>query len=93
MEIKGVPPRSMIMQSSRRKMFFTDDYQPVVKANSRGKVRTPGSRSLRNLVTDAQMKHGGSSSSDSMTTSDFVDFLEKCLDLKPEKRMTPQEAF
>jgi len=26
-------------------------------------------------------------------TMDFVDFLDKCLEWKPDKRMTPDEAF
>jgi serine/threonine protein kinase len=26
-------------------------------------------------------------------THDFVDFLDKCLEWKPDKRMTPDEAF
>jgi len=26
-------------------------------------------------------------------TDEFVDFLDKCLEWKPEKRMTPDEAF
>lgn len=26
-------------------------------------------------------------------TEDFVDFLDKCLEWKPDKRMTPDEAF
>ena len=29
MEIKGIPPRSMIVLASRRKMFFDDDYRPL----------------------------------------------------------------
>jgi serine/threonine protein kinase len=50
MEVKGAPPRSLIMQASRRKMFFTENYEPLVKANSRGKVRQPGSKDLRKLI-------------------------------------------
>ena len=29
MEVKGVPPRSMIVVASRRKVFFDDDYRPL----------------------------------------------------------------
>jgi hypothetical protein len=29
MEVKGVPPRSMIVMASRRKIFFDDDYLPL----------------------------------------------------------------
>ena len=95
MEVKGLPPRSMIMQSTRRKMFFNDEYLPVRKENSRGKVRIPGSKNLKSLILEAQMKQNGgiSGSSESSTTSQFIDFLEKCLELKPEKRIITEEAF
>jgi dual specificity tyrosine-phosphorylation-regulated kinase 2/3/4 len=39
MEIVGVPPRSLIAKATRRKVFFDDDYQPILVPNSRGKVR------------------------------------------------------
>ena len=29
MEVKGVPPRSMIVVATRRKVFFDDDYRPL----------------------------------------------------------------
>ena len=91
MEVKGIPPRSMIMQSSRRKMFFNDEYLPVRKENSRGKVRVPGSKNLRNMILEAQMKQAAPV--DSATTNDFVDFLEKCLEMKPDNRIITEEAF
>jgi len=91
MEVKGIPPRSMIMQSSRRKMFFNDEYLPVRKENSRGKVRVPGSKNLRSMILEAQMKQAAPV--DSAMTNDFVDFLEKCLEMKPDKRIITEEAF
>ena len=91
MEVKGIPPRSMIMQSSRRKMFFNEEYLPVRKENSRGKVRVPGSKNLRSMILDAQIKQAAPV--DSTTTNDFVDFLEKCLEMKPDKRIITEEAF
>jgi dual specificity tyrosine-phosphorylation-regulated kinase 2/3/4 len=50
MEVIGVPPRSLIAKSTRRKVFFDDDYNPVIKVNSRGKLRKPGSRTLEMLL-------------------------------------------
>ena len=50
MEIKGVPPRSMIVLASRRKMFFDDDYRPLQNPNSKGKLRLPNSKSLKNQM-------------------------------------------
>ena len=46
MEVIGLPPRSLIAKATRRKVFFDDDYNPIIKANSRGKIRKPGSKPL-----------------------------------------------
>ncbi len=46
MEVTGLPPRSLIAQATRRKVFFDDDYNPIIRPNSRGKVRKPGSKPL-----------------------------------------------
>ena len=46
MEVKGVPPRSMIVMASRRKNFFDDDYIPLTNPNSKGKIRKPNTKSL-----------------------------------------------
>ena len=81
MEVKGVPPRSMIVLASRRKVFFNDDYQPIGGPNSKGKLRQINGKKLSNLMQASE------------ETYDFVDFLDKCLEWKPEKRMTPDEAF
>ena len=89
-----MPPRSLIMQATRRKMFFTEDYQPLIKANSRGKLRQPGTKVLSKMVQDAGLKHGSSSAeSPNNTITDFLDFLDKVLEWKPDRRMTPSEGF
>src|SRR5687768_373649 len=80
MEVKGVPPRSMIVLASRRKVFFDDDYRALPNPNSKGKVRKPDSKSLEKLMNCGE---------DPM----FVDFIDRCLEWKPEKRMTPEQAF
>jgi hypothetical protein len=46
MEVIGLPPRSLIAKATRRKVFFDDDYNPIIKPNSRGKMRKPGSKPL-----------------------------------------------
>lgn len=46
MEVKGIPPRSVLARSSRRKVFFDDDYQPILTPNSRGKIRNPSTKPL-----------------------------------------------
>jgi hypothetical protein len=44
MEVKGHPPRSMIMIASRRKVFFDDDYKHLASPNSKGKIRSVSSK-------------------------------------------------
>lgn len=50
MEVIGLPPRSLIAKASRRKVFFDDDYHPIIKPNSRGKIRKPGSKPLNVII-------------------------------------------
>ena len=62
MEIVGVPPRSLIAKATRRKVFFDDDYNPIITPNSRGKIRMPGNKNLYGLM--------------SCSDKDFVDFID-----------------
>ena len=79
MEVKGEPPRSMIVVASRRKQFFDEDYKPIQTPNTKGKVRYPNSKNLKALVN----------CNDDL----FVDFLDQCLEWKVDKRLTPEQAF
>ena len=79
MEIVGVPPRSLIAKATRRKVFFDDDYQPLVAPNSRGKVRMPASRSLADALK--------------INDPDLIEFLKATFEWKPEKRLKPIEAL
>jgi len=79
MEIKGVPPRSVLARATRRKVFFDDDYQPILVPNSKGKVRIPQTKSLTTLM--------------SCSDPDFVDFIDKCVEWKTDNRLTPEAAF
>ena len=62
MEVKGVPPRSVLARAARRKVFFDDDYQPIITPNSKGKVRSPNTKKISNLINTQD--------------SDFVDFID-----------------
>lgn len=79
MEVKGVPPRSLIVIASRRKVFFDDDYSPLVTPNSKGKIRKPSTKSLEKMMNSDDPA--------------FVDFIDKCLEWKPEKRLAPEQGF
>ena len=61
MEVKGIPPRSVLARSSRRKVFFDEDYNPIITPNSRGKIRMPGNKSLYTQMN--------------CSDKDFVDFI------------------
>jgi dual specificity tyrosine-phosphorylation-regulated kinase 2/3/4 len=62
MEVVGIPPRSLIAKATRRKVFFDDDYQPILVANTRGKIRNPSTKTLANLMN--------------CQDRDFVDFVD-----------------
>ena len=76
MEVKGIPPRSLLVLASRRKVFYDDNYNPLAAPNSKGKVRRPESKSLAKMLATED--------------ASFVDFIDKCLEWKPDKRMTPE---
>jgi len=79
MEVKGVPPRSVLARATRRRVFYDDDYQPIIVPNSKGKIRTPNSKNLTTLINSQD--------------PDFVDFIDKCIEWKSDVRMTPEAAF
>jgi len=62
MEVKGVPPRSVLARATRRKVFFDEEYQPIIVANSKGKMRQPGAKKLSDLMNCPE--------------HDFVDFID-----------------
>lgn len=71
----------MIVIATRRKVFFDDDYKQIQQPNSKGKLHQVSSKKL-NILLQADKEQG-----------DFVDFISRCLEWKPEKRLTPMEAF
>jgi dual specificity tyrosine-phosphorylation-regulated kinase 2/3/4 len=79
MEIKGVPEDYLLELSSRRKLFFDSDNQPIIVANSKGKKRRPLTKTLKAVLK--------------CTDQSFIDFLDQCLDWDPVRRMTPLEAL
>ncbi|CAI5736695.1 unnamed protein product [Hyaloperonospora brassicae] len=89
-EVLDVPPVDMVLQAERRLTFFEQVSTPVVDveaaeyvlkpfANSRGRRRLPGSRSLASVVmTD---------------DSDFLGFLARCFVWDPRERLTAEQAL
>ncbi|CAG9798917.1 unnamed protein product [Chironomus riparius] len=79
MELLGTPPDELINQATRRRLFFDSRGVPRCITNSKGRKRKPGSKTL----------------SQSLRCNDtlFIDFVSKCLEWDPKKRMTPDEAI
>lgn len=79
MEVLGQPPDDLIAVATRRRLFFDSRGNPRCITNSKGRKRKPGSKSLAMVLR--------------YTDSLFIDFISKCLEWNPKKRMTPSEAF
>lgn len=78
MEILGVPPEDLINTATRKRLFFDARCSPRCVTNSKGKKRRPGSKSLAQALR----------CNDAL----FNDFISRCLEWDPKKRMTPDEA-
>eukprot|EP00698_Gefionella_okellyi_P003601 TRINITY_DN13381_c0_g1_i1.p1 TRINITY_DN13381_c0_g1~~TRINITY_DN13381_c0_g1_i1.p1 ORF type:complete len:603 (-),score=124.45 TRINITY_DN13381_c0_g1_i1:207-2015(-) len=79
MEVLGPPPRHIIDSAPRKKIFFDSSSNPLIKPNSRGKKRLPGTKDLPRALR----------CSDPL----FISFLEESLKWDPRERMTPEEAM
>ncbi|CAG9767634.1 unnamed protein product [Ceutorhynchus assimilis] len=79
MEILGAPPDDLIAVATRRRLFFDSRGNPRCVTNSKGRKRKPGSKSLPMVLR----------CSDAM----FIDFVSRCLEWNPKRRMTPSEAL
>jgi dual specificity tyrosine-phosphorylation-regulated kinase 2/3/4 len=79
MELLGPPPSKIINKAKRRYVYFELDGRPKVIANSKGKKRIPGSKSLRDVLKSAE--------------EGFVDLVRMCLEWDPVRRIAPDEAL
>ncbi|XP_067001865.1 dual specificity tyrosine-phosphorylation-regulated kinase 4 isoform X2 [Anabrus simplex] len=79
MEVLGTPPEDVIMNASRRRLFFDSKGNPRCITNSKGRKRKPGSKDLALAIR----------CNDTL----FVDFIAQCLQWDAKKRMTPDEAL
>jgi hypothetical protein len=62
MEVKGIPPKSLLQSSSRSSIFFDSNFQPKLTANSKGKTVKPNTKSLTDMVKEKD--------------EDFIDFID-----------------
>ena len=79
MEVLGVPPFSVLERATRKKLFFDYEGNPKISPNSRGKMRVPGRRNLRDILKGADLA--------------FLDLVCACLDWDPVRRITPEDAL
>ncbi|XP_063700852.1 dual specificity tyrosine-phosphorylation-regulated kinase 2 isoform X2 [Culicoides brevitarsis] len=78
MELINLPPEELINQATRRRLFFDSRGNPRTTTNSKGRKRKPGSKTISQALR----------CNDTL----FIDFVTKCLEWDPKKRMTPDEA-
>jgi dual specificity tyrosine-phosphorylation-regulated kinase 2/3/4 len=79
METLGTPPAHLFQESTRKEIFFDENNVPILEPNSRGKVRQPGTKSLQSIMKTKSMC--------------FLNFIERCMEWDPRRRMTPEEAL
>ncbi|KAI7892696.1 kinase-like domain-containing protein [Mucor mucedo] len=79
METMGLPDRHLVERCSRRKLFFDSGGYPRLVVNSKGKKRLPSTRPLYQALKCHDIV--------------FVDFIHRCLQWDPAKRLTPKEAL
>lgn len=82
MEVFGIIPPHVLRKSRRIDEFFIDMGDSIVVktlTDRRGRIKHVGTRDLASAV--------------GVSDSNLVHFLRRCLDLDPEKRITPEEAL
>ena len=75
-----MPSNDLLAISERKSRFFkyneaTKDIDPVMYKNSRGKYRKVMGKPLELMIGNED--------------PDFTDFVQKCLNMDPRKRLTP----
>ncbi|CAH0557160.1 unnamed protein product [Brassicogethes aeneus] len=79
MEVLGPPPDEVIQGATRRRLFFDSRGNPRCITNSKGRKRKPNSKNLSiALRCNDQL---------------FIDFISRCLEWNPKRRLSPDEAL
>ena len=78
-EYLGIPPYEVLIRSTRKQLFFDSEYKPKIVPDSKGRIRKPGSKNLRELLKAADER--------------FIRLIECCFIWDPVYRITPQQAI
>ncbi|XP_011182090.2 dual specificity tyrosine-phosphorylation-regulated kinase 2 [Zeugodacus cucurbitae] len=78
MEVLGLPPKELLANATRRRLFFDSRGAPRCTTNSKGRKRLPGGKSISQMIF--------------CQDRNFINFLQRCLEWDPAERMTPEEA-
>ncbi|CAL8236011.1 unnamed protein product, partial [Arctogadus glacialis] len=79
-EILGMPPEELVDLSFQRNVFFDmEGTLKYIRLNNSGEKLLPGSNRLESLLGTSD--------------PDLLDFIKRCLDWDPSKRMTPSQAL
>lgn len=79
MEFLGPPPSDLLDMSTKKKVYFDDNYEVKPVRTYKNGVRKPGSKTIQQFLRDSE--------------EGFVDLVTRCLEIDPRKRITAQEAL
>jgi dual specificity tyrosine-phosphorylation-regulated kinase 2/3/4 len=69
----------MTQKGSRSKYYFNEKMEPTKLRNSKGVIHQPSTKCLDTVL--------------GANSDDYIEFLKRCLEWDPCKRMTPNEAL
>lgn len=96
MEVLGIPPQRIIDQGKRSKHFFTNSNHPkycTLVTGVNGHVTYQAGRSPRGRVRQPPGGRTLTTALKGHTDSACLDFVRKCFEWDPNKRMTPAQAL
>lgn len=96
LEVLGMPPKHLLVNSKRAKMFFNSEGYPrycTVRNMSDGTVVLVGGQSRRGKPRGPPGSKSLSKALDGCNDPLFLNFIRGCLEWDPEKRLTPAEAL
>jgi dual specificity tyrosine-phosphorylation-regulated kinase 2/3/4 len=96
MELCGLPPRSIIDFSKRKNNFFNSRGLPkycTYSTSSTGQTVWSAGRSMRGKTRGVPGSKSYHTALRGLADASCIDFIKKCLEWDPNKRMTPQQAL